>query len=109
MRSGFTMNSDDEWDFVQGIEDDTLQPAKSGALRVSLLFGSIAVAFALFLVPLASRGSTEIARASGTQLDLISTGATPRGGEYTIRKSVLQAKSSSVCIIRNDGTAVGDC
>jgi hypothetical protein len=104
------MNTDDEWDFVQGNDDSVLEPAKSGALRISLLFGSIAVAFALFLVPLASRGtSTDIARASGTQIDLISTGATARSGEYTIRKSVLQSKSSSVCIIRNDGTSVGDC
>ncbi len=103
------MNSDDEWDFVQGNQDDALEPAKSGALRVSLLFGSIAVAFALFLVPLANRGSTELARASGTQLDYIATGATPKSGEYTIRKSVLQSKSSSVCIIRTDGSSVGDC
>jgi hypothetical protein len=109
VRSGLMMNSDDEWDFVQGNDDNTLEPAKSGALRVSLLFGSIAIAFALFLVPLANRGSTDLARASGTQLDYTATGSTPRAGQYTIRKSVLQSKSSSVCIIRNDGSSVGDC
>ncbi len=109
MRSGLTMNTDDEWDYVRGNEDDALEPAKSGALRISLLFGSIAVAFALFLVPLANRGSTEIARANSGQFDPIATGATSRAKEYTIRKSVLQSKGSLGCIIRNDGTSVGDC
>jgi hypothetical protein len=103
------MTNDDEWDYVQGNKDDVLEPAKSGALRISLLFGSIAIAFALFLVPLANRGSAEIARASAPQIDPISTAATAQANEYTIRKSVLQSKGSLGCIIRNDGTSVGEC
>jgi hypothetical protein len=103
------MNTDDEWDYVQGKDDNVLEPAKSGALRISLLFGSIAIAFALFLVPLANRGSLEIARASGLSIDPISTASTLKVNEYTIRKSVLQAKGSLGCIIRNDGTSVGEC
>ncbi|MGL4488200.1 MAG: hypothetical protein ACRCU5_01995 [Rhizobiaceae bacterium] len=103
------MNSDDEWDLVQGNDESALEPAKSGVLRISLLFGSIAVAFALFLVPIANRQSSDIARANVSSLDLISTGATSRANEYTIRKSVLQSKASSECILRSDGSSVGDC
>ncbi len=109
MRSGFVMKTDDEWDYVQGEENSALEPAKSGALRISLLFGSIAVAFALFLVPIINRSSAEIERVASAQLDPISTAATSRANEYTIRKSVLQAKGSLGCIIRSDGTSVGDC
>jgi hypothetical protein len=103
------MKTDDEWDYVQGNQEDILEPAKSGALRISLLFGSIAVAFALFLVPIMNRGSVDLERVAGSQLDPISTAATAQANEYTIRKSVLQAKGSLGCIIRNDGTSVGDC
>jgi hypothetical protein len=60
-------------------------------------------------VPLANRASIDVARASSPQLDLISTGSTPRGNEYTVRKSVLQSSASSVCVIRSDGQSVGDC
>lgn len=103
------MNSDDEWDFVQGEDKDVLEPAKSGALRISLLFGSIAVAFALFLVPLVNSSSVSIAKNANGPLDLISTGSVKRANEYTVRRSVLQAKGSVGCIIGNDGSEVGDC
>lgn len=105
----FNMNSDDEWDFVTGTDEEAQSPAKTGALRVALLFGSIAIAFALFLVPLASRGSVELARANGLDLDLTTTGATPRAASYTLRRSVLQTTAKSVCLIRSDGSSVGDC
>lgn len=104
-----TMNNDEEWNFVQGFEEDTASPAKTGATRVALLFGSIAVAFALFLVPIVGRNSQEIARANVPDLDLTVTGAVPTAGNYTIRRSVLQSNTKSICIIRSNGSSVGDC
>lgn len=104
-----TMNNDEEWNFVQGFEEGNVLPAKTGAMRVALLFGSIAVAFALFLVPIVSRSSQEIARANVPDLDLTATGAVSRAGNYTIRRSVLQSNAKSICIIRSNGSSVGDC
>lgn len=87
--------------------------AGAGALRLALLFGSIAVAMALILTPLAERGTRSVtARAGGSLgVDLTTTGSVPRGGgeTYTVRRSVLQHSSDSVCIIRADGSGSGDC
>lgn len=101
------MNSDDEWDYVNSDSSDEVSVAKSGLLRISLLFGSIAVAFALFLVPVLSRGGLDFG--SGSNVDQILTGSIgSNSGEYTLRRSVLQRDPASFCVIR-DGRTVGDC
>lgn len=101
------MNSDDEWDYVNGSDADDVSVAKSGLLRISLLFGSIAVAFALFLVPVLSRGGLDFG--SGRDVDQILTGSIGNNsGEYTLRRSVLQRDPSSFCVIR-DGRSQGEC
>ncbi len=94
---------------------DLLGVAGSGALRLSLLFGSAAIALTVILTPLAETQSTRVA-SSPTGLDQIATGSTPRvnrivpsGRIYTIRRSVLQSDINDVCIISGNGLRTGTC
>lgn len=81
-----------------------------GALRIALLFGSIAVALVLVLMP-AIQGVTGLRLAGNDNLgiDPITTGSVSYNGGYTIRRSVLQSNPTSVCVIRDNGTRIGDC
>lgn len=83
----------------------------NGALRIALLFGSAAVAFALILTPIIDRGAGNVVgqRGMSAELDRIATGSTGRAGEYTIRRSVLQTSPTAVCIISKDGRQAGEC
>jgi hypothetical protein len=79
-----------------------------GAVRVALLFGFVAIAFALMMVPIADKRSRDWSeRAHG--IDRVETGTVERREAYTLRKSVLQASPASVCKIRGDGERSGDC
>ena len=82
-----------------------------GALRVTLLFGSAAVAMALILTPLAERhisdGPSRATISPG--IDFMSTGSTRYRGTYTEHRSVLQSSPNAVCIIRDNGMRSGDC
>ncbi|NMG41162.1 hypothetical protein GRZ55_18120 [Chelativorans sp. ZYF759] len=104
MRGGWSgYQSGRHWNFAT---------AGMSALRVTLLFGSAAVAMALILAPIADRHvtsgpSTQSAMNPG--IDFMTTGATRQGGTYTERRSVLQASPNSVCIIRDNGMRSGDC
>ncbi len=104
-------HSDDEWDSIQDTHEPGLKEAGSGALRITLLFGSVAVAFALFLVPILNRNDTFSfgSRISGESLDRMSTGAISTRGAYVERKSVLQRSPNSICVIRANGGKSGDC
>ncbi|MGB8817295.1 MAG: hypothetical protein WCC66_05160 [Rhizobiaceae bacterium] len=104
-------HSDDEWDLIQEDRSDGPGIASSGALRIALLFGSVAVAFALFLVPIMGRQGDlpMIGRLSSQTLDQMSTGSVQGRGAYVIRRSVLQNTPHSVCVIRADGRQTGDC
>jgi hypothetical protein len=91
-----------------------LEAASGGAIRITLLFGSAAIALAVILTPIAE---TQIARSSSGNLDMMATGATgtalqrPVGGAqttYTIRRSVLQGPGG-LCVVNADGSRVGDC
>lgn len=86
--------------------------AGMGALRVTLLFGSAAIALALILAPIA-RDHTRmiVAQADGVYgLDNIVTGTVNRtSGRYTVRRSVLQSSPDAVCIISDRGSKSGDC
>jgi hypothetical protein len=83
--------------------------AGMGVLRVTLLFGSAAVALALLATPyLAGQSHQRISDARRGGLDLMSTGSV--GGEtYIVRRSVLQASPDAVCVIRDNGRSSGDC
>lgn len=81
-----------------------------GLLRITLLFGSIAVAIAMLIVPLLQnslRSTAVEGHAAG--LDTIATGSISNGSRYTIRRSVLQPGPDAVCIIRENGGRSGSC
>jgi hypothetical protein len=78
-----------------------------GAIRLALIFGSIAVALGLVIAPLAEEHLTRSADADG--LDYMATGSVGTDRSFTIRRSVLQSSPDAVCIIRQDGTQTGDC
>ncbi|MBX3584339.1 MAG: hypothetical protein KF810_20865 [Rhizobiaceae bacterium] len=84
-----------------------LSNAGMGVLRVTLLFGSAAVALALILAPAADRYAKSHV-VGGDGIDYMATGSIGQSGSYTIRRSVLQ-KSGAVCIILADGRRSGDC
>lgn len=80
-----------------------------GALRCALLFGSVAIALALLLVPVLERRTSQVA-GTGIGLDQMATGSV--GGKsrtYTIRRSVFQPSRDAVCIIAEDGSRHGRC
>lgn len=103
------MKPEDDWrDFAPGRD---VQPSVSGlgSLRMALLFGSGAIALALLIVPFIDRAARlQVADGPG-QVDTMATGSIARGGNYTIRRSVLQTNPNSVCIIRPNGARTGDC
>ena len=93
-----------------------------GALRVTLLFGSAAVALALILAPIAENQVDRMMYSSyPAGLDMLATGTIgggagiggpvgQRGGSaYVVRRCVLQPSPNSVCIIRQNGMRTGDC
>jgi hypothetical protein len=92
---------------------ELLNAAGGGVLRLTLLFGSAAVALAIILTPVAQN---QIARTGGG-LDMMATGGTGSGyrargagsnTSYTVRRSVLQ-QQGGICIISSDGMRTGDC
>ncbi len=107
---GKTMSDESEWAKIRKPQSSGLAEAGSGALRIALLFGGLAIAMGLILTPLLNRDSDDRLFANFS-VDPITTASTPnRTGEtYVIRRSVLQSDPSSKCILRSNGTAVGDC
>ena len=103
------MTPEDDWrDFAPGRD---VQPAVSGlgSLRMALLFGSGMIALALLIVPFVDQGGGQRFADGPGQLDTMATGSISRGGNYTIRRSVLQTHPNAVCIIRPNGARTGDC
>ncbi|RWG05213.1 hypothetical protein [Mesorhizobium sp.] len=105
------MSLDREWDSIRPDRTFRAADAGMGILRITLLFGSAAVALALIATPfLDSQLRPQGARESLTGgLDLSSTGSIGRRDTYTLRRSVLQPLPNSVCVIRNDGSRYGEC
>jgi hypothetical protein len=99
------MAGDNDWDGGRAARAFT--SGGVSILRLTLLFGSAAVAFALILTPMADNFSRS--RESPFGIDTMQTGSIGRETSYTIRKSVLQPSPSSICVIRSDGQRVGDC
>ncbi len=105
------MTPDQDWSTVAAARDAGSTVGALGSLRIALLFGAGAIAFALVAAPLADRSTRSLV--AGTDgLDRMSTGSVPAAGSpsnYTIRRSVLQPTPQSVCIIRGNGMRTGDC
>ena len=104
---------DDYWDEARVGHGWNIAAAGMGALRVTLLFGSAAVALALVLAPVAENQVRAMyAQGPVGGLDTMATGTVGQhnaGASYTVRRSVLQATPVSVCIIRANGSRSGDC
>jgi hypothetical protein len=86
----------------------TFLGAGTGILRITLLFGSLA----LVVAPLADRKSKSVVDyASSRSIDTMSTGSIKKAApsEYTIRRSILQKSPDSVCILNSNGSKSGDC
>lgn len=104
------MNDDLEWAKIRKPKPSSVAEAGSGALRIALLFGGLAIAMGLFVAPLLDRNSNDRVFAN-FGVDPITTATTRRSNSntYIVRRSVLQSDPASKCIIRPNGTAVGDC
>ena len=105
------MSLDKDWDSIRPDRNYRAADAGMGILRITLLFGSAAVALALIATAfLDNQTRSQFVRdnlAGG--LDTGSTGSIGHRDTYTLRRSVLQPMPSSVCVIRNDGTRSGEC
>ena len=105
------MSLDRDWDSIRPDRSYRAADAGMGILRITLLFGSAAVALALIATPLLDSQTRSQSSRDGLAggLDTMSTGSIGHRDTYTLRRSVLQPQPSSVCVIRDNGTRSGDC
>ncbi|ESY98024.1 hypothetical protein NKJ59_28035 [Mesorhizobium australicum] len=104
------MSLDRDWDSIRPERGFRAAEAGMGVLRLTLLFGSAAVALALIATPfLDGQTRSQTARDGFPGLDMTATGSISHRSSYTVRRSVLQADPGGVCIIRSDGKSSGDC
>ncbi|RWO60923.1 hypothetical protein [Mesorhizobium sp.] len=113
------MSLDRDWDSIR--PDRSFRAAGMGILRITLLFGSAAVALALIATPLLDNRTRSARDDFAGGLDRMSTGSvestasigntgsTGRRDTYTLRRSVLQPLPTSICVIRDNGQRSGDC
>ncbi|MEI9431651.1 hypothetical protein [Mesorhizobium sp. Cs1299R1N3] len=104
------MSLDRDWDTIRPDRGFRAADAGMSVLRITLLFGSAAVALALIATPfLDSQTRSQSAREDFPGLDMTATGSISHRSTYTVRRSVLQAEPGGVCIIRSDGKSSGEC
>lgn len=104
------MLTDDEWSIIRTLKNAASEGAGSGALRIALLFGALAVGAAIFATPLLEKQARSLAAAGN--VDTVTTGSIAKSGgasTYVVRRSVLQDTADSVCIINANGSSSGDC
>ncbi|MDN5928558.1 MAG: hypothetical protein L0I29_15930 [Hyphomicrobiales bacterium] len=102
------MFGNDEWEKFRSEHGSLIEIVQGGAIRIALLFGSVAVAIALLLTPVLDR-ETRVARIGGLGIDNTVTGSVATPGIYTLHRSVLQNSPNAVCVIHFDGIRAGDC
>jgi hypothetical protein len=102
------MFGSDEWERIHSEGGSLLEMVQSGAIRIALLFGSVAVAIALLLTPVLDR-EMRVARVNALGIDRTVTGSIATQGVYTLHRSVLQSSPSAVCVIHSNGVRTGDC
>jgi hypothetical protein len=105
------MQPEDEWNLIRQGQARSLGGAGMGVVRIALLFGFIAVALTLILVPIADEQSRAYSWGADfpVGVDNFKTGTVRRQETYTIRRSVLQPSPASICVIRDNGRRDGDC
>lgn len=103
------MLGEGDWEKWRAQSGPLLEIMQSSAIRIALLFSSVAVAIALLLAPVLDR-ETRVARL-GTSLgiDRTVTGSVATQSLYTLHRSVLQSSPNAVCVIHSDGVRTGDC
>ncbi len=82
------------------------------SIEIAVMFGVVAIGFTIFITPFITSNSKHLAENGplfGNEIDNTVTGSISRPGRYTIRRSVLQPKKTSRCIIYSDGRKYGDC
>ena len=108
------MNDERDWAEIEPPSTSSMTDAGFGALRITLLFGSLAIAVALFVAPLMDRGDPARV-ASSTYFRNLDRTATGTAGktvgytQYTVRRSVLQSNPRALCIVHANGMQSGDC
>lgn len=105
---------ENDWEVIKNDRSWPSGGAGMGVLRITLLFGSAAVALALIIAPIADQQTRSYADDRAPfGLDDMATGSIGKsaGGSkvYTIHKSVLQQSPDSVCVIHTNGRRLGDC
>ncbi|MCV3207590.1 hypothetical protein OHD62_13170 [Mesorhizobium sp. YC-39] len=104
------MSLDRDWDSIRPNRFHGASEAGMGLLRITLLFGSAAVALALLATPyLDSRTRLQATGDDLAGVDMMSTASIGQHDTYTLRRSVLQPLPDSVCVIRDNGRRSGDC
>lgn len=105
------MRNSEFWLSVETEANRARMKPRIGALRVALLFGTMAVAMALLLPPMVGAGGPRMAAYTMSGIDSITTGSIqPNQGprRYTIRRSILQ-EPGTVCILDSSGSLQGQC
>lgn len=105
------MHPEDEWDLIRRDRAWALRGTGMGLVRIALLFGFVAAAFAMILVPIADDQSRAYSARGDfhSGIDNFQTGTVRRHESYTVRRSVLQPSPQSVCRILGNGRREGDC
>ncbi len=104
------MNYDTEYE-VRDRGESFVGTVSFGALRLALLFGSAAVAFAVILTPILNGTSRKMQESAGiNQVDPVVTGSTKRNpAAYRVSRSVLHDNLHEPCVIYADGRTRGNC
>jgi len=82
------------------------------SIEVAIMFGVLAVGFALVVTPMVDSTSKQFAQNDsffGEQTDNFVTGSISKPKRFVIRKSVLLPSKTSQCIIYSNGKTYGDC
>ncbi|SFP21825.1 hypothetical protein SAMN03159463_03791 [Mesorhizobium sp. NFR06] len=106
------MSLERDWDPIRPDRGFRAVDAGMGILRITLLFGSAAVALALIATPFLDKQTRPQSARAGFAggLDMTATGSIGhRVDTYTVRRSVLQPLPGSICVIRSDGSRSGEC
>jgi hypothetical protein len=109
-RQGAAMQNEEDWERIRSSRGDRALPGIS-PVRVALLFGTAAIALALFATSYLADSGRRFYADGGrpVEVDMMSTGSISPSRTYTIRKSVLQSSPDAECIIRSDGSTQGEC
>lgn len=106
------MRDELEWAKIKQPQPSSLEVASSGALRVAMLFGGLALAMALVATPIIDRkAEQQIAKNDHLGVDPITTASARKNknSAYIVRKSVVQNVPGARCVIHANGTSIGDC